>query len=185
MVTPVPTSEPFPPARRRQAPATVKLLGGCQTALGLLFLGAFTYGSIGADYSRLSTLHGSLGGLIAIFLVAWLVAGIGLLVGRTWAWWLSGFTLLMVFIRQILDAAGKLMLLFAQPSLGRSDYLLAPNYALQPLLILLPLFFWQLGDVRSWCGVRTTKRVALPLAVLAAVATYTAVVALVVALRTD
>jgi hypothetical protein len=178
MYTPVSPEPPLSGATatpRRARPSSAAGLGGCQALIGALLLAAFIYGTVSSDLQPLRPTQLAIGLLLGLYLSSWLAAGIGLLRGRAWAWWLSGFIIVIAFIRQLLGA----LIFFQDASLSAllQDQLqanMALLTAIQPLIVAAPLLAWQSKVVRDWCCVRTPLLRAAGLVGAAALIAYSA-----------
>jgi hypothetical protein len=139
----------------RSRPPSIQLLGGCQSVIGVLVLAAFTIGTVGADFASFTVRHVAVGALFGFYCASWIAAGIGLVLGRAWAWWLSGFVLVIALLRELFGL-GVLLQGISDGSvvLPANDATALVRVILQPLLVASPLLVWQSQAVRAWCRVQ-------------------------------
>ncbi len=150
--------------------------------MGTLLSGAFVYGNFGylVSVHRPAELrHFAVLLLFGLFCVSLIVAGIGVLGGRTWAWWLSGFLTAIALVRLSLSTGSWLLHTRpAHPVTTESLILwLLPISSLA--FAALPLLAWQARELRVWCSVRTPLLHAVGLIAAFASAAYVLLLVLV------
>jgi len=138
-----------------ERPSVATALGWLAIAWGSIGLLAMLYGARSlTSLGQLNSFQQAVAASVLLIVLLPLVAGIGVLKGTPWGWWILGFHSVMGIFR---NAQACIFLLL------RGEIAKPPAYNLEMACVRLVVFlallaYWRSNDLRRWCKVETVSR---------------------------